>query len=348
MRAFLAHMNAGYPNELLPVNSSSESGWLNSNVDSTASGFYISRSALYEEIEGEEPRWRILVASPGEVSDTDTILPGMPTFAAVLGISAAGFVICSAFVAVIYSKRSERMIVFSDWRFTCAFIAGCALLNLSTMTLVGPNTDALCLVRMWSLHFFFVIALAPLLVKVYRMQRLVGKPMNRERITHFRAFLWCVPPVIVQVFFLAVVTGIDPPRQTEKLEGEVSSTITQHIVCDTETKLGYGLMFGYEACLLLAGCVLAFQTRNVDRRFRESKQLIASMYTISAISVGFVLTTTLGRFHSNEQKILVVVGTFWATIFSTTAFLLPRWLQVRDDSGRTVPVSGVHLQFSDV
>eukprot|EP00567_Pseudictyota_dubia_P008211 CAMPEP_0197434494 /NCGR_PEP_ID=MMETSP1175-20131217/2209_1 /TAXON_ID=1003142 /ORGANISM="Triceratium dubium, Strain CCMP147" /LENGTH=133 /DNA_ID=CAMNT_0042963237 /DNA_START=25 /DNA_END=427 /DNA_ORIENTATION=- len=109
------------------------------------------------------------------------------------------------------------------------------------MTLVGPNTDALCLTRLWSFHLLFVIALAPLLVKVYRMHRLVGKRrLNRESIN---------------------TSG-----------------------------------------------------------------------------------PSYGNFHENGRKILMGVGTFWATVFSTATFVLPRLLQVRDDSGQGVHVTGIRRE----
>jgi hypothetical protein len=100
--------------------------------------------------------WIVFVVSPMKRSTTDAALPGMVSFTVVCIMGAFGFVGCSVLLWQFYSKRTTPAIVETDWIFTCAFIAGCAALNLSSFTLLGENTNPLCMLRMWTFNTLLV------------------------------------------------------------------------------------------------------------------------------------------------------------------------------------------------
>ena len=115
-----------------------------------------------------------------------------------------GFGTCIAFAIIFYSRRRHRTILHADWRFTCVFIAGCALLNLFILTLLGYNTDAYCMLRMWSFHGLFPVALSPLFVKIWRIKQLVGRSTNfrRMQISNSETALLFLPMIAIEAFFL--------------------------------------------------------------------------------------------------------------------------------------------------
>jgi len=160
-------------------------------------------------------------------------------------------------------------VIYSDWRFTSAFILGCALWSCSTLTLVGPNTDAMCLLRMWSFHLLFVVALAPLFVKTWRMRKLVGSiRIRRDEIGHVTTALYALPIILIQVVLLLIFSFVDPPVQTDKTQVE-GGIITQHVVCDHDTNAFTITVLIYEAGLVAVGCALAYRTRNMQKVWRE-------------------------------------------------------------------------------
>ena len=65
-----------------------------------------------------------------------------------------------------------------------AFIFGCILLNLACLSFVGDNSDDLCLLRMWLIPFCAVLALAPLLAKIYRLRLLDGYSDREGKLSH--------------------------------------------------------------------------------------------------------------------------------------------------------------------
>lgn len=158
--AFEKHSLAGFPEELLFVKPD----------NGIESDLYITQSTLYEQV----------IVSPGQESTSDSILVGDSLFAAIGVIALLGCTICCIFLYACYTKRNHRAVAFADWRFTCAFILGCAAFNASNLTLVGPNHDDNCVLRLWAFHLCLVGALAPLFVKVWRMKQLVGQTTVRR------------------------------------------------------------------------------------------------------------------------------------------------------------------------
>ena len=323
-KAYEKHVESGYPKELISVRSSTD-------VDADV---YLSQSALYEQ-PGANLRWRVIIASPGERSDSDAILKGGPLFPTILVIGCFGFVICIILFGIFYRKRKKRAVLYADFRFTSAFILGCAFFNCATLTLIGPNTNALCMLRMWSFHMLLVIPIAFLLVKTWRMWRLVGTSnVQRKAISNVQTVMYALPMIGLQVLILLIISLTDPPLQTE--ETKVSEgTLTQHIVCSHKTVALPVVEIIYEAGLVLTGCILSFQTRHMDARFGESKQLIFSMYTWGLVGFAFLVVAAVAEITPNGVSLLQGVGTFWVTVFSSAAFVIPRLLQVRrDDSVR--------------
>ena len=157
--------DTGYSQDLLIVKPYEE------DLESVA---WIVQSVSYER-SGVNLKWRIVIASPAAESEADAILPGSSWFATLVSIATAGCVASLFFVAYIYRNREHRAVMYGDWRFTCAFSLGSALMNLSSLTLIGQNTNAMCLVRFWSFHLTFAITLSPLFIKVWRVKQLVNE-----------------------------------------------------------------------------------------------------------------------------------------------------------------------------
>lgn len=319
VKAAATHREEGYPEELLSV-----------TVPNDASKqVYLSQSTVFTQ-EGTELSWRVVVVEPAVASTSDFLTVGDPLFSVLCVVAALGCLICAMFALAIYRRRDEKAVVFADWRFTCAFIMGCFLFNASSFALLGKNTKTTCLLRMWTFHFSFVLALSPLFVKVWRMYKLVGSSqIRRNTISNLQAAMYTLPMIIAQTILLVVFTFVDPPRPTEytqQNEGE----IVYGVVCDTETNVAFITLGVYDFAFVFAGCILAYMTRNMQDDFGEAKQMIFSMYNIFFVGLVVLILVQFIGLEGVEQSILQAVGVFWGTVFSAGAFAIPRLLQVRD------------------
>jgi hypothetical protein len=199
---------------------------------------------------------------------------------------------------------------------------------------------------MWTFHLFFAMTLAPLFVKIWRIRQLIGMSrIRRTTISNEQAAMHTMPMILGQAVILTIFTFVDPPKQTEIIEN-VDGVVLQRIVCDTDTDALFITELMFEAACVIVGCTLAYLTRNLNDEFGEAKQLIFAMYNIALIGVIVILVMQVADIDGNGRSILQAVGVFWATVFSTAAFVIPRLLQVHRDQragrGRNrVVVSGI-------
>jgi 7 transmembrane sweet-taste receptor of 3 GCPR len=345
VRAYEEQRDNNYPRELLTVKEYDDADQL-----------YIVQSSFYRP--GGDLEWIILVISPAGAGTADAVTKDDPLFGVVCVIASLGFSLCLIFFWLFYRHRHERAVILADWRFTSAFLLGCAFLNISTFTLLGENTDALCLTRMWSFHFLFALALSPLFVKVWRMWLMVGASNRRPTIVnHKTAALLSMPIVAVQCLILIIFSFVDPPRQEEVINIE-GGIVTQHIVCSQESIAFTVVTTIYEAGLILTGCILAYVTRNLDAQFGEAKQLMFSMYNIAFIGIITAIVIFTMEIDATGEVVLKAIAIFWATVFSSAAFVLPKLLRVSEErkhtnsilktrsTGSNVPAKNSKVRFS--
>lgn len=316
--AFYAQKEAGFPKEL--VTSDTPDG----------NNFYVSQSLIYEQSEGENLKWKIIVAMPVGVATNDEVHPGDPMFVVVLAVGLVGCLNCLVLFYYYFKKRNKKEVRMSDWRFTSAFILGCALLNLTSLTYIGASTDATCMLRMWSFHFVFVLTLTPLLVKVWRIYMLVESAGRAIRlsITNQKAMLYTMPAILLQVLILTLFSIFDPAKRYTYVEIDGSSSY-QHTVCKHDTVAFAITQLVCEGSMVLVGCILAFKTRNLGSTLGEAKQLLFAMYNVGLVGVIVLLMGWLLRGDHKSICVIITVGIFWSTVFSSCAFVLPRILQIQ-------------------
>lgn len=333
--AFFSQREAGFPETELVATKTKDEKIL-----------YATQSKPFS-IEDAGLDWIIMIMTPVETLPQDTLALGNG-LAAIITLAVFGFLFCSALVGLLMRNRKEREVIHSDWRFMSAFVGGAALLNISCLSFLGENTDALCLTRMWLIHFFFVFTLSFLFVKTHRIWMLTGRGATRAAISHAQTARMTLPLIGLQTLILLIFTFVDPYKRTEVITTE-GSLITHQYVCAHNTPSFFVLMMVYEGGLIIVGCILAFKTRHLDDEFNESKQIILAMYDTAVIgSVGLVVEKTATTYQG-EQRIILTLCIFWTSCFASLVFVLPRLLQVRNrrltGNGRNsrVRVSGLNL-----
>lgn len=333
--AFEEQKTAGFPKELVVSENPNK---IHSN--DTAADFYVSQSLNYEQSEGENLKWRIIVAMPVPVASNDELYYGDPIFVVVLAVGVTGCAACLLLFYYYFKRRKRTEVRMSDWRFTSAFILGCAVLNLTTLTYFGPASDEMCMLRMWSFHFVFVLTLAPLLVKVWRIYKLVGSADRAIRlsITNRDALLYTMPAILLQALILTLFSIFDPSKAYTFVDIDGSSSY-QHTVCKHDT-IAFGLtQLIFEGGLVLTGCVLAWKTRNLGSTLGEAKQLLFAMYNVGLVALIVLLMGSFLRIDQKSVYVIMTVGIFWSTVFSSCAFVLPRLLQIQRNTVRRRPCS---------
>eukprot|EP00581_Thalassiosira_minuscula_P018090 CAMPEP_0183711762 /NCGR_PEP_ID=MMETSP0737-20130205/7171_1 /TAXON_ID=385413 /ORGANISM="Thalassiosira miniscula, Strain CCMP1093" /LENGTH=624 /DNA_ID=CAMNT_0025940329 /DNA_START=152 /DNA_END=2023 /DNA_ORIENTATION=- len=135
--AFLRQKEEGFPIDKLVSASTNKKNTL-----------YATQTKPFS-IEDASLDWAIMIMTPMEAKGSDQIVKGDDSFGVLIAVTTLGFAICAFLTGILIRYRKKRDIIFHDWRFMSAFVGGCALLNASCLSFLGPNTDALCLTRMW-------------------------------------------------------------------------------------------------------------------------------------------------------------------------------------------------------
>jgi hypothetical protein len=144
-RAFEAQAGSDFPvSDLIPFK----------RTDALRDEAFFSQGGIFEQ-PNTNLMWRIVVATPMEQSSTDAAYVGTAPFYIILTVALVGFIFCISLFYTFFSLRRHRAIQNADWRFTCAFIFGCSMLNLSSLSLLGGNRNELCMLRMWLYNLLF-------------------------------------------------------------------------------------------------------------------------------------------------------------------------------------------------
>ncbi|CAB9523130.1 expressed unknown protein [Seminavis robusta] len=324
VEAFKRLEAAGFPRrELLTLNSDND----------LSQTFYVATTAVYEKPD-TNLTWSFIVVMPGQ-SSGESLTRGEPGFMLVCAVATFGAGVCLFFLVTFLFNRHKKAIMMADWRFTCLFFLGCACLNLASFSFLGKNTDAVCLLRMWSFHMAFVAALSPLLAKCFRMRMLVSQPgtvTRRRRVTHFQTFMIMLPPIVLQAAILLVVTLVDPPTASEVLKNPGTVDVTQHVVCSHNTQGSFIFQILFEGSLTLTGTVLAYHMRHIESKFGEAKQLIFAMSSILGMGIIILIFSSLLEYDDSGRRVLYAVGICWGTTVCCCAFALPRLLTTQNSN----------------
>jgi hypothetical protein len=324
-RSVQAQIKAGFPSHI-PI-LAKEGGLF--------SATYMSHSVNYTHA-GTSLQWIVALVSPVDQSNSDTIEAGDTSFILLICVAVAGVIGCTLLVFLWRQKRNEPSVRNGDYVFTGGFMIGCIIMNLCSLLSIGENTNAMCMARLWSFNMSFTVTMAPLLVKVYRVYKVVGhaQAMRRVAITTRQAAWQMLPIVLLQVILLLLFTFVDPPRAFEEADIRDGSIPTYHITCETHSRALSYTDTAFKATIVATGCVLSYLSRNLDHRFGESKQLLFAMYNIALTGICLVLLISFVDSSPEAFYMFRALGVFWGTTFTSAAFVIPRVMDVVEEPQR--------------
>lgn len=140
-----------------------------------------------------------------------------------------------------------------------------------------------------------------------------------------------------EVILLSVYTFIVPFPEPVVVQSE-SDSLLQFVVCKCpnsgiQTGLTIALI-AYNVILVLAGCVIAYLTRNVDSAFNESQYIAVTMYIYllaGIILIPLYYTAGDSRSSIDRQFVLRCLGITLSMYFSLIALFVPKILAVEED-----------------
>ncbi|XP_077867202.1 gamma-aminobutyric acid type B receptor subunit 2-like [Saccoglossus kowalevskii] len=272
--------------------------WFNEHGDR------IGRMAIYQ-ILGDAPpvdeqRWTYEVISINEtLSITVSIL------------ACLGIVMAAVFLGINIIYRDHGFIKLSSPRMNNIILSGAILVYLSIMPLGMTQSPfelseymrtISCIVGKWLLSVGFTLSFGSMFAKTWRVHRIFTN--MKPNTTAMQDSLLVLFVCILSIFDIVLLTSwqvIDPCHVFRKelhinIAQDNTKTLYQTNSCSSQYVWYWlGALYGLKGLLLLFGCFLAHETRNIQvEGLNDSRQIGVSVYNIMvSCLVGVTLTLAL-------------------------------------------------------
>lgn len=237
--------------------------------------------------EGSDPSYSNIIWPDGTTNVPQSSDPPKLKFlewksapAIVLAILAGlGLVLVLALFIAVWVQSASPIIRTATWEFLLVILFGCALGYGSMFTWIGQPRDWICALRIWLPPMSYVIVLAPLLAKTWRLHKIftLGS-LKVVPIPFWKLCLIASAVILVQIIICIVwisIGTIQPMLVASKNERN-----TYFVVCAQKQAnqiLAY-ITYAYCGVITFAGAYLAFIVRKLPKDFNESRWIGFSMY----------------------------------------------------------------------
>ncbi|XP_070533384.1 gamma-aminobutyric acid type B receptor subunit 2-like [Ptychodera flava] len=273
-------------------------------------------------------------------------------FWAVVALSIFGVVLTLALLTFNIKKSDHGFVKLSSPRMNNMTLFGALLVNLSVIlgvihdcSYLGVNVSLrtiFCVSTNWLLSTGFSLSFGAMFAKTWRVHRIVTRlhPMNEQmQDKHLIIFVICL--ALVDVALFTAWQLVDPCQsQTKIFLVEISKnsikTVTQRYECASTFNWWWsGALIVQKGLLLLFGCFLAYEVRNVKvNGLNDSRQIGISIYNIlisSIIGVAVKLTLTD---KPSLQHVMIDLLVFFCIVSTLSMMFIPKIFAVlKDTSG---------------
>jgi hypothetical protein len=222
---------------------------------------------------------------------------------------------------ILFLYQNTKIIIKSQKYFTLISVGSAIVLNASTISLFGPNTDTLCGLRVILMSISFTMAFAFLTMKLQRVHALFNaKGIAKVKVTNRQVFLNCLAFFIVDVILLGIWWAIEPPL-SKMLDVYYPDT---HVTLSTTQcsyhSAGVHIMLAWKLIILLVGVFYSIKTWNVSDEFSEARPLAVAIY--NAILMGVLTYAFVMYLMQDSRPNQVLMLTLAACLTSTVAVMV--------------------------
>lgn len=201
----------------------------------------------------------------------------------------------------VYKSRKKPAIVYAQIEFLFLLLSGAFLISLGAIVQGFPPSDGSCVLATWLINLGYTLELIPLIVKVGAINRMMSAARQMRRIVIQRSSLFGAVAFVclAMIVYLIVWTAVDRPMKSDQFDlshqkTEDGATVVElSYFCASKSEGWQYAAVGWNALLLLCATVIAYQTRNIQKRFNESRPLATMIYSHFVFVVLRMLTVAL-------------------------------------------------------
>lgn len=271
------------------------------------------------------------------------VTKGSATFIGMMVAISVAVVIGLFFLVLLFIYLKTPVIRFASPVFCIVIFFGAFLQFAAAYLYLQPPTDAICMAPYWLEMVGLVMMLSAILVKNYRMWRVVQSAQKFVAIQISTAELMVAIALAIagMLVILIVWQTTDPYEKVYESAPELAID-ERYLLCgNTDQALWIGLTWGYQCVWIFAGVILAYLTRRLQGVFNESSGIALTLYNVivlELICLPLIYTFNLNQYQA--RTILLTLQPSYRAIATLTLIFGPKfWIAWRHPHKNIMPSS---------
>ncbi|CDW59041.1 Gamma aminobutyric acid type B receptor subunit [Trichuris trichiura] len=211
------------------------------------------------------------------------------------------------------------------------------LLGVDTRIVSEQWFSMVCTAKVWTLCFGFTLTFGSMFSKTWRVHSIfTDVHLHKKAIKDYKLFLLVGVLLLIDSIILVTWVIVDPMRLAVKRLPTLKRTTANVIInptveqCKAEHAVVFqGLLYGYKGIMLVLGCFLAWETRNVNvPALNDSKYIGMSVYNVVLIcGVGVAISFIL-QDQVNECYIIISLFIIFCTTLTLGLVFVPKIVEL--------------------
>ncbi|XP_077789503.1 gamma-aminobutyric acid type B receptor subunit 2 [Podarcis muralis] len=285
----------------------------------------------------------------------------LPLYSILSALTILGMIMASAFLFFNIKNRNQKLIKMSSPYMNNLIILG-GMLSYASIFLFGldgsfvseKTFETLCTVRTWILTVGYTTAFGAMFAKTWRVHAIFKNVKMKKKIIKDQKLLVIVGGMLlIDLCILICWQVVDPLRRTVEnynMEPDPAGRdisilpILEH--CEnTHMTIWLGIVYAYKGLLMLFGCFLAWETRNVSiPALNDSKYIGMSVYNVGIMCIIGAAVSFLTRDQPNVQFCIVALVIIFCSTITLCLVFVPKLITLRTNPDAATRNRG--LQFT--
>lgn len=231
---------------------------------------------------------------------------------AIYVINSVIVVLAIMLVGYVLHNKNAGIIRSSAYRFCVLVLCGVVIGAVSSFFWVGYPTDEICMVRVWLGGIAFSISYGGLIIKNFRLWRIFkDKSLETKAASDSELILKGILPVLAaEVVILVLWTTIDPMKVVIVEESPFLSEAQVYVSCRSTSIWPVVVYLVTKGLLLIFGVVVYYNTRDLEKKYNESKEIGWSIYNTVLFGFLAVLANLMVDYNVMLEGAVVTIAIF--------------------------------------
>ncbi|XP_078737873.1 gamma-aminobutyric acid type B receptor subunit 2 isoform X2 [Lampetra fluviatilis] len=270
----------------------------------------------------------------------------LPLYAVLSTLTLLGMILAAMFLFFNIKNRNQKLIKMSSPYMNNLIILG-GLLSYLSIFLFGLDGELVsassfqraCAARTWILTLGYTTAFGAMFAKTWRVHAIFKNVKMKKKIIKDQKLVGIVGGMLlIDLGVLTTWQAMDPLKRTIEqypLEPDPSgrdlAIRPQLEHCESHhMTVWLGIIYAYKGLLMVFGCFLAWETRNVSiPALNDSRYIGMAVYNVGIMSIIGAAVSFLTRDQPNVQYCVVALVTIFSATITLCLVFVPKLLALR-------------------